>query len=558
MAGNARTGGQILIDCLVANDVDRVFCVPGESYLAALDAFHDAPSIDLVVCRQEGGAAYMADADGKMTGRPGICFVTRGPGATNASGGVHVAFQDSTPMILFVGQVARGMEEREAFQEIDFRRMFGPMVKWVAQIEDAARIPEFVNRAFNTAMAGRPGPVVLALPEDMLTDIAEAADIGRAEPPHPNPAPTAMNDLRDRLAAAKSPLLVLGGGGWSTQACDDIRVFAEANALPVAASFRCQDLIDNTHANYAGDIGIGINPDLKARVDGSDLLIIVGARLGEMTTGGYTMIDIPNPRQPLVHVHPGAEEIGRVYQPALGIHASVSAFARAARALAPVTPNWNGEADRAHQSYLKWTEPPTIPGDVQMGEIAAWVRNRVPSDTICANGAGNFSVWANRYFRYGGFRTLLGPTSGTMGYGVPAAVAAKARHPERTVICYAGDGDFLMNGQEFATAAQYGLAIIVLLVNNGMYGTIRMHQEREYPGRISGTGLANPDFAALARAYGGHGETVEKTEQFEPAFERAMASGLPAIIELRVDPEAITPATTLSNIRAAALARAKS
>jgi len=555
MAGNARTGGQILIDCLVANGVDRAFCVPGESYLAALDAFHDAPSIDLVVCRQEGGAAYMADADGKMTGRPGICFVTRGPGATNASGGVHVAFQDSTPMILFIGQVAREMEEREAFQEIDFRRMFGPMAKWVAQIQDPARIPEFVNRAFHTAMAGRPGPVVLALPEDMLTERAEAVDLSRAEPAQAHPSPDAMADLRERLTQAKSPLLVLGGGGWGPKACDDIRHFAEANALPVAASFRCQDLIDNAHSNYAGDVGIGLNPDLKARVLGSDLLMVVGARLGEMTTGGYTMIDIPQPSQPLVHVHPGAEEIGRVYQPALGIHAAVGAFATAARALKPVAPNWAGEAEIAHASYLKWTEPPTIQGPVQMGEIAAWVRDRVSRDAICTNGAGNFSVWANRYFRYGGFRTLLGPTSGTMGYGVPAAVAAKARHPERTVICYAGDGDFLMNGQEFATACQYGLPIIVLLVNNGMYGTIRMHQEREYPGRISGTALSNPDFAALARAYGGHGETVRATDEFEPAFERALASGLPAVIEILIDPDVITPATTLSEIRTAALAR---
>ncbi len=544
---NTRSGGRILIDALKGHGADMAFCVPGESYLAALDALHDTPEIRLIVCRQEGGAAMMADAYGKLTGRPGICFVTRGPGATNASAGVHIAFQDSTPMILFIGQVGRGMADREAFQEVDMRAAFAPLAKWSAQIEDPARIPEYVSRAFHTAVNGRPGPVVLTLPEDMLRETAGVADAERYRPSPAHPGAADMDGLRDMLAKAQRPLLVLGGGGWNAAACADIQAFAEANDLPVGVTFRCQDFF----ANYAGHIGIGPDPKLAARVRESDLLIVAGARLGEMTTGGYTLVDIPRPRQGMVHVYPGAEELGRVYRSDLPINAGMAAFAAAARAMAPVDSSaWAAETKIAHEDYLAFIAPVAMPGDVQMAEIVVWLRENMPPETIVTNGAGNFSGWVNRFYQWRQFGSQLAPTSGSMGYGTPAAVAAKLVHPERPVVCFAGDGDFLMNGQELATAVQYEAPIIVLLVNNGMYGTIRMHQEREYPGRVSGTALANPDFAALARAYGAHGETVEKNADFVPAFERAVASGKPAILELRIEPDAITPTTTLSGIRA--------
>jgi acetolactate synthase-1/2/3 large subunit len=551
---NRRSGGQILVDALKIHGVDLAFCVPGESFLAVLDALYDArDSIRLVTCRQEGGAANMAEAYGKLTGRPGICFVTRGPGATNASIGVHTAFQDSTPMILFIGQVARDQVEREAFQEVDFRRMFGPLCKWVAEIDRAERIPELVSQAFHRAVNGRPGPVVLALPEDMLTDRVAAEDAGPFRAVQAHPGAEQMAALRARLAAAKRPFMLLGGGTWTAAAVDDIRAFAEASRLPVGASFRCQDLFDNGHPCYAGDVAIGISPKLQARVAASDLLLVAGARLGEMTTGGYTLVDLPVPRQALVHVHPGAEELGRVYQPALAINAGMPQFAAAARALAPIAdPPWAAETAAAHAEYLAHSAPVTVPGALQMAEIVAWLRDRLPPEAIITNGAGNYTTWAHRFYRYRRFRTQLAPTSGAMGYGLPAAVAAKAVHPERIVVCLAGDGCFLMNGQELATAVQHELPIIVLVVNNGMYGTIRMHQEREYPGRPIGTALGNPDFAALARAYGAHGETVERTAEFAPAFERALASGRPALLELRLDPEAITPRASLSEIRAAA------
>jgi acetolactate synthase-1/2/3 large subunit len=554
---NRRSGGQILVDALKIHGVDLAFCVPGESYLAALDALYDArDAIRLVTCRQEGGAANMAEAYGKLTGRPGICFVTRGPGATNASIGVHTALQDSTPMILFVGQVARDQVEREAFQEVDFRRMFGPLAKWVAEIDQAERIPELVSQAFHRAVNGRPGPVVLALPEDMLTDRVAVEDAGPHRAVQAHPGATDMAELRRRLAAAARPFMLLGGGTWTAAAVDDIRAFAEANRLPVGASFRCQDLLDNSHPCYAGDVAIGINPKLQARVAGADLLLVAGARLGEMTTGGYTLVDIPVPRQALIHVHPGADELGRVYQPALAINAGMPQFAAAARALAPIAdPPWAGETETAHAEYLAHSAPIAVPGALQMAEIVAWLRDRLPPEAIITNGAGNYTTWAHRFYRYRRFRTQLAPTSGAMGYGLPAAVAAKAVHPERVVVCFAGDGCFLMNGQELATAVQHDLPIIVLVVNNGMYGTIRMHQEREYPGRTIGTDLANPDFAALARAYGAVGETIEHTVDFAPAFERALASGRPALLELRLDPEAITPRASLSEIRAAALRR---
>jgi len=551
----SRTGGQILVDALKVHGVDLAFCVPGESYLAVLDALYDARnSIRLVTCRQEGGAANMAEAYGKLTGRPGICFVTRGPGATNASIGVHTAFQDSTPMILFVGQVAREQAEREAFQEVDYRRMFAPLAKWAAQIDDAARVPELVSQAFHRAVAGRPGPVVIALPEDMLTAAAEVADTGPYKTVRPHPGPAELQAMRALLAKAHRPFLLLGGGGWDAQAVRDIAAFAEANDLPVGTSFRCQDLLDNTHKNHAGHVGIGPDPALAALVKEADVLLVVGARLGEMTTGGYTLLDVPVPKQTLIHVHAGAEELGRVYQPALAINAGMAQFAAAARALAPVDASrWAARTAQAHRDYLATLEHKGHAGAVQMPAVMKLLRERLPADAILTNGAGNYTTWLHRFYQYRRFRTQLAPTSGAMGYGLPAAVAAKAVHPDRTVVCFAGDGCFLMNGQELATAVQYGLAIIVIVVNNGMYGTIRMHQEREYPTRVHGTDLRNPDFAALARAYGAHGETVETTEQFGPAFERAAASGKPALIEIRLDPEAITPRLGLSQIRENAL-----
>ncbi len=550
-----RSGGQILIDQLKIHGVDMAFGVPGESYLAALDALFEARNrIRFLVCRQEGGACNMAEAYGKLTGRPGICFVTRGPGATNASIGLHTAFQDSTPLILLIGQVARDQTEREAFQEIDFRRMFGPVTKWVAEIDDARRIPELVSQAFHRATSGRPGPVALALPEDMLTDEVEVADAGPYRPFQPHPGPDDLARMRELLIDAKRPLMILGGGGWSAEACADIARFAEANGLPTGTSFRCQDLIDNRHPNYIGDIGVGINPKLAERIRGADLLLVVGARLGEMTTSGYTLVGIPRPRQRLVHVHAGAEELGRVYQPALGINAGMAAFAAAARALAPVDPGpWRAWRESARADYLSYVEPVAAPGALQLAELIAGLGERVGKDAIFTNGAGNYTTWLHRFHSYRGFRTQLAPTSGAMGYSVPAAVAAKAVHPDRLVVSWSGDGCFLMNGQELATAVQYGLAVIFIVVNNGMYGTIRMHQERQYPERVLGTELVNPDFAALARAYGAHGETVSRTEEFAPAFERALAAGKPALIELKLDPEALTIRQSLSQIRAAAL-----
>jgi acetolactate synthase-1/2/3 large subunit len=550
---NRRTGGQILVDQLAIHGVSHVFCVPGESYLAALDAFHDQSRIRLLACRQEGGAANMAEAYGKLTGRPGICFVTRGPGATNASIGVHTAFQDSTPMILFIGQVARDQVEREAFQEIDFRRMFGPMAKWVAEIDDARRIPELVSQAFHRAVNGRPGPVVIALPEDMLTDHVDTPDAGPYKAVQAHPGADEIVRLRELLTDASRPFLLLGGGGWNAQATADIRRFAEANDLPVGCSFRCQDLFDNRHSNYAGDVGIGINPALARRIKESDLLIVTGARLGEMTTSGYTLIDIPVPKQKLVHIHPGAEELGRVYQATLPINSGMPQIAAALRAMKPVAPGWAVWTQAMRADYLAWSTAPKNAGALQMGEVVAWLNEHLPEDAILCNGAGNYATWLHRFFRYRKFRTQLAPTNGAMGYGFPAAIAAKAIEPKRTVVCFAGDGCFLMTGQELATAVQYELPVITVVVNNGMYGTIRMHQERHYPGRVTATDLVNPDFAALARAYGAHGETVTRTEEFTPAFERARATGKPALIELRIDPEALTVSQTLSQIRAAAM-----
>lgn len=555
--GNMRTGGQILVDALRIHGVDRVFCVPGESYLAALDAFHDvSEEIDLIVCRQEGGAAYMADAYGKLTGKPGICFVTRGPGATNASVGVHTAFQDSTPMLLFIGQVASDQVEREAFQELDYRRMFGQMAKWVVQIDDAERIPELVSQAFHRAVNGRPGPVVIALPEDMLTDYAAVSDAPAYSQVEIYPGTEQLQEMRKLIAQAERPLMIVGGGGWDAEATHHLQNFAENMSLPVAASFRCQDIFDNTHRLYAGEMGTSISPNLVKRVKNADLLVVVGARLGEMTTQSYELIDIPVPKQKLIHIHPGAEELGRVYHANLPINATMPAFARAAASLEAIdSPRWVEWAESANADYRDNIKSPTIPGDVQMGAIMQWLRDHLPADAIITNGAGNYSAWPHRFYQYRTYRSQLAPTNGSMGYGVPAAIAAKLTTPERTVVAFAGDGCFLMNGQELATAAQYGANAIFIVVNNGMYGTIRMHQERTYPGRVSGTGLANPDFAALARAYGLHGETVEKTEDFYEAFNRCERSGKPALIEIRIDPEALSPKMTLTQMREQGLAK---
>jgi acetolactate synthase-1/2/3 large subunit len=545
-----RTGAEVLIDQLVLHGVRHVFCVPGESYIAALDALHDRP-IAVTVCRQEGGAAMMAEAIGKATGRPGICFVTRGPGATNASAGLHVARQDSTPMILFVGQIARDMREREAFQELDYRAVFGSIAKWVTEIDDPARIPELVSRAFFTATNGRPGPVVIALPEDMQIERVAVADAPAFEPIETWPGQTDMSRLQKLLWGAARPIVLAGGSRWSEPAAAALQRFAERFALPVATTFRRAHLFDALHPGYAGDLGIGANPALLARIKAADLIVLIGGRLGELPSQRYTLLDIPGPRQTLVHVHPGAEELGRVYRPQLAIHAAPTAFAAALEGLQP--PNeipWRDETESAHAQFLTWTERPTaVPGAVNLGEIVAGLRDTLPSDAVICNGAGNFSIWVHRYHRYRRYGTQMAPIAGSMGYGVPAAVAIKRLDPGRTVIAFAGDGDFMMTGQEFATAVQYGLPIIVIVVDNGMYGTIRMHQEREYPGRVIGTQLQNPDFAAYARAFGGFGATVETTAEFAGAFAAAQRSGKPAIVHVKVDPEAITPATTLGAIR---------
>ncbi|WP_338770863.1 thiamine pyrophosphate-binding protein [Massilia sp. METH4] len=562
MTHPSRSGGQILVDALKIHGVDTAFGVPGESYLDVLDALHES-GIRFVINRQEGGAAFMADAYGKMTGKPGICFVTRGPGATNASIGVHTAYQDSTPMILFIGQVGGDFMDREAFQEVDYRRMYGQMAKWVAQIDRAERIPEYIARAFQVATSGRQGPVVLALPEDMLVTQAAVADTRRYQPVQASPSQAQIDTLRAMLADARRPLLLLGGSGWTEQACADIARFAEANHLPVACAFRFQDLLDNDHPHYIGDVGIGINPKLATRVREADVLIALGPRLGEMTTGGYTVIEAPVPRQRLVHIHASMEELGSVYQAELMIASGMPQAAAMLAAMAPVeAPAWAGSVAEAKAELRAWQQRPAIFQDGQapldLWQVVQEIDTLAPHDVIITNGAGNYATWAHRFHRYGGMRTQLAPTSGAMGYSVPAGVAAKIVDPGRTVITFAGDGEFMMNGQELATAVQYGAGVVVIVFNNRMFGTIRMHQEREYPGRVSGTDLENPDFAALAQAYGGHGETVERTGEFVPALQRALAftreKNLPAVIELRYDGNLITPGATLEAIRSNAQA----
>ncbi len=546
------TGARLVVDALLTHGVDRVFCVPGESFLAVLDSLHDETErIRTFVCRHEAAAANMAEATGKLTGRPGVAFVTRGPGATHASIGVHTAFQDSTPMILFIGQCAREHMDREAFQEIDYRRMFGQMAKWVAQIDDPRRIPEYLSHAFHTACAGRPGPVVLALPEDILSEPCPAvAPAPRYQRIAAAPAPAQVERLAGMLEAARRPMAIVGGSGWTDGACADLRRFVEAWQLPVGCAFRYQDTLDNDHPNYAGDVGLGINPALARRIGEADLLLVIGPRLGEATTGGYTLLEIPKTKQALVHVHQGAEELGRVYAPDLGIVSGMPEIAAALAALVPkATPVWAGSAEDAHRTYLEWRAPRPMHGEVQLGEIMAQLRARLPVDAIVTNGAGNYAIWLHRHFAYRYFRSQLAPTSGSMGYGVPAALAAKALYPDRMAVALAGDGCFMMAGHELATAMQYGLNAIFIVVNNGQFGTIRMHQERHYPNRPHGTGLTNPDFAAFARAFGAHGETVERTGDFLPAFDRAVASGLPALIEIRIPQEVSTPNATLEQIR---------
>jgi len=547
---HTRTAAEILVDQLVIHGARHVFCVPGESYIAALDAFYDR-DIAITVCRHESGAAIMAEACGKATGRPGICFVTRGPGATNAAAGLHIARQDSTPLILFVGQIGREMGEREAFQELDYRAVFGSVAKWATQIDDPARIPELISRAFYVAAGGRPGPVVIALPEDMLLERLAVADAPAFEPVEIWPGAGDMVRLQKLLAAAERPIMLLGGSRWSPSACAKVGRFAERFALPVATTFRRAHLIDPAHPSYAGDLGIGPNPKLLARVKEADLILLVGGRLGEMPSQGYTLLDIPAPRQTLVHIFPGIEELGRVYRPNLAINATPTAFAAALEGLEPPKElKWHKETPTAHADFLAWTDKPTpVPGPVNLGEIIVGLREKLPPDAVICNGAGNFSIWVHRYARYRRYGTQLAPISGSMGYGVPAAIGMKRLAPERTVIAFAGDGDFLMTGQEFATAVQYDLPVIVIVVDNGMYGTIRMHQERHYPGRVVATGLKNPDFAAYARAFGGYGATVIRTADFFSAFEAAQNSGKPAVLHLKVDPEALTPTMSLSATR---------
>ena len=553
-SGTPRTGAQILVDQLIKQEVTDIFCVPGESYLAVLDSLHDA-DIRVTVCRQEGGAAMMADTVGRLTGRPGICFVTRGPGATNASAGIHIAQQDSIPMILFVGQIGRDMREREAFQELNYRAVFGTMTKWATEIDDPRRIPEIVSRAFHVAMSGRPGPVVIALPEDMLVEMAEVADAPYVTPVETAPSLSQMAELQKRLWAAKNPVVLVGGTRWNEAAVRSLVRFSERFDLPVAVSLRRQMLFPADHKNFAGDLGIGPNPDLVKRFKDADLILAIGARMGEMPSQGYTLLDIPGDGSRLVHVHPDASELGRVYAPLQAVHADAASFCAALEGLQPANAlNWEGEAKAANASFRAWTTAKPNAGSLQMGEVMTYLRGKVPADAIMTNGAGNYATWLHRFYRFTQFATQAAPTSGSMGFGLPAAVGAKRRFPERMVVCFAGDGCFMMHGQEFATAVQYDLPIIVVLIDNGMYGTIRMHQEREYPGRISATKLRNPDFAAYARAFGGHGETVRETAEFAPAFERAIASGKPAILHCFLDPEVITPNTTISAIREKALA----
>jgi len=550
------SGGQLVVAALQVHGVEMAFSVAGESYLEVLDALVDAPDIRLVTCRQEGGAAFMAEAYGKLTGKPGVLLVTRGPGACNASIGIHTAFQDSTPLVVLVGQVARNQLDREAFQEVDFRRMFAPLAKWVAQIDIAERVPELINQGFQIAVSGRPGPVVLALPEDMLRDRCAAAVSGPYRAVRAHPGAADLGELRRLLAAAERPIVLVGGSGWSDKACRDIAGFAQTNDLPVCCSFRRQDIVDNRLPCFVGDLGTGASPSLVARVKQADLLLAVGTRIGEITSQFYSLLGIPEPGKALIHVHASAEELGRVFRPSLAIQSGMPEFAAAVAMLAPVAaPRWSSWRETVRAEYEAGLIPPSSSSSLDLGEIMRWLRDRLPSDAIVTSDAGNFSGWPNRFLQYRRPGRQLGPTSGAMGYGVPAAVTAKLVYPDRLVVGFCGDGGFMMTGQELATATLEGTGPIIMVFNNGMYGTIRMHQERRFPGRVVGTALKNPDFLALARAYGIFGASITKTEQFAPAFEEAVSGRRAAIIELKMDPEMITTRTTLSEIRRHAEAR---
>jgi acetolactate synthase-1/2/3 large subunit len=550
------TGGQHVVTALRAHRVDMAFSVAGESYLEVLDALFDAPEIRLVTCRQEGGAAFMAEAYGKLTGKPGVLLVTRGPGACNAAIGIHTAFQDSTPMVVLVGQVARHQIDREAFQEVDFRRMFAPLAKWVAQLDQAARVPELMHQAFQTATSGRPGPAVLALPEDMLREPAAAETVGPYRPVRAHPGAADLAEMRRLLAAAERPMMLVGGGGWTDPACRDIAKYAADNDLPVCCSFRRQDIVDNRLRWFVGDLGTGAAPALVARIKAADLVLAVGARIGEITSQSYSLLGVPEPGKVLVHVHPAAEELGRVFRPTLALQSGMPEFAAAAAQLEPVPDRqrwaaWRAAARSEYEAGLE-PSPATAGGALDLGAVMGWLRQRLPDDAIVTSDAGNFSGWPNRFLQYRRPGRQLGPTSGAMGYGVPAAVAAKLVHPGRLVVGFCGDGGFLMTGQELSTAMAAGTGPVILVFNNAMYGTIRMHQERRFPGRVIGTNLTNPDFVALARAYGAFAARVERTRDFAPAFEEAVAGKRAAVIELVADPELITTRTTLSALRRSA------
>ena len=546
------TAARSLVAELARHGVDRIFCVPGESFLSVLDALVDHPTIRVVTCRHEGGAAMMAEAWGKLTGRPGVVFATRAPGATNASAGIHVARQDSTPMILFVGQIARDTREREAFQEIDLRATFSSLAKWATEIDLAARVPEIVARAFQTATSGRPGPVVVGLPEDMLEEEIAAPAAHRYQPSQARMTTDDAKAVTDALGSAKNPVMIVGGGGWSADAARLARRFSEAWKIPAVATFRCQDYIDNRSDSYIGNLGLGANPGLVAAIRDSDLVLAIGTRLEDVSTNSYSLFGIPLPEQRLIHVHADAGELGRVYQPWLGIVSSAHAALLHLAETAPrARPGWHERTQALRQGYLAWTTPPAIPGPLQMGAIVSYLRDRLPDDATITNGAGNFAIWPNRFFRYHDFGSMLAPTSGSMGYAVPSAVAAKLAFPERIVVAFTGDGDFLMTGQELATAAREQSPVIVIVVNNGMYGTIRMHQEMHFPGRVSATTLTNPDFVKLAEAYGAMGERITHTEQFASAFEAALSCGRSALLELVLDPDIITPTQTITALRAA-------
>jgi acetolactate synthase-1/2/3 large subunit len=549
------TAAQALVDQLIVNGVDHVFCVPGESYLSVLDAFY-ARDMALTVCRNEGGAAMMADAYGKATGRPGICFVTRGPGAANAYAGIHVAQHDSTPLILFVGQIERSFRGRGAFQEVDYQAMFGGHAKWVAEIDDPARMVEFISRAFHVALSGRPGPVVLVLPKDMLDERVPRLAAAAVVTPETSPAPSDMAALGQMIASAKRPVFAVGGSRWDEATTHAMMDFARAFELPVATSYRRLPLFDALHECYAGDLGLGANPKLVARIQNSDLFVMIGGRLGEIPSQGYRLLDIPTPRINFVHVYPEPEEFGRVYAPTLAIHASPRPFVEAlSKLVPPASRPWASETRTAHEDYLAFSDAYTPSADVDLAEVMIWLRDHLPEDAIVCNGAGNYASWLHRYLRFRRFGAHVAPTSASMGYGVPAAVAMQRLYPERFVISINGDGDFLMNGQEFATAVQYDLPIVVVICDNARYGTIRMHQERNFPARVIATDLRNPDFAAYARAFGGFGATVERTAEFAAAFEAARASGLPSIVHVKIDRDRITPTANLTALRAAALAK---